>query len=351
SYYDLDAEVILATDMDTSNNQGTAFFDTYTLPHVPLGILLTQSDCPGCAAANQALDAYIPTQGNDVAILRVHVWWPGTDAIYDANEPQNNFMALGSGADYAPHLRIDQKLDAGSDGSGYALRFDIRKGYHSPMNIVHVWDPATETVTVEVENLEYMPPEWNLRLRVAITEDDVYEPGTNGELYHDQAFRYMYPDTDGLVVPTTPGKHRYTVHCPVNAETWVYEKLRAVVYVQDNDTWKVHNAATGLLTETLVAVDDSAPALLTVKGNHPNPFNPETAIKYELSADRRVRLTIYDVDGSLVATLVDGLQTAGAQSAVWDGRDAAGRPVSSGAYFYRIDAGGLSETRKMVMVK
>ncbi|MBU1677039.1 T9SS type A sorting domain-containing protein, partial [bacterium] len=187
--------------------------------------------------------------------------------------------------------------------------------------------------------------------RVAITEDDVYEPGTNGELYHDQAFRYMYPDTDGLVVPTTPGKHRYTVHCPVNAETWVYEKLRAVVYVQDNDTWKVHNAATGLLTETLVAVDDSAPALLTVKGNHPNPFNPETAIKYELSADRRVRLTIYDVDGSLVATLVDGLQTAGAQSAVWDGRDAAGRPVSSGAYFYRIDAGGLSETRKMVMVK
>ena len=352
-YYDVVAEAQLASDMDTSNNQGTAFFDTYTLPHVPLGMMNTQSDCSGCPQANVALDAYIPGQGNEVAILRVHVWWPGTDALYDANIPQNNFLANGAGADYAPHLRIDQVVDAGSNGTGFEALYNNRKAYHSPLNIAHHWDPVTEIITVDVEVVQYMSPAWDLRLRVAFTEDDVFEDGTYGSSYHNQVFRYMYPDTDGFVVPTAPGVYRFTAHCPVSGEAWDYDKLRAVVYVQDNDTWKVHNAATGFLADlATVAVDDhEAPALLKVKGNHPNPFNPETTIKYELASERQVRVYVYDVDGSLVATLFDGLQAAGPQSVVWDGRDANGQSLASGTYFYRIDADGFSETRKMVMVK
>jgi len=57
------------------------------------------------------------------------------------------------------------------------------------------------------------------------------------------------------------------------------------------------------------------------------------------------------VDGSLVRTLVDGAQNAGLQTAVWDGRDANGRLLSSGTYFYRVEAGQESSTHKMVMVK
>jgi len=354
NYYDLNAMAILGTDMDTSNNEATAFDDSYTLPHVPLGILLTQADCGPCAPANQALDAYIPGQRDAVALLRVHVWWPGTDGIYDANVPQNDFLALGSGADYAPHLRIDQVVDAGSNGAGYATLFNIRKTHHSPLNIQHSWDPATETVIVEVEVVEPIPADWILKLRVAITEDDVYEVGTNGERYHDEAFRYMYPDTDGFLVPHTPGIHRFTAHCPVGAENWVYTKLRATVYVQNDETWKVQNAATGFLTDmdgTTISVDHPAPELLMVRGNHPNPFNPETTIKYDLARDEHVRLSIFDVDGSLVRTLVDGAQNAGLQTAVWDGRDANGRLLSSGTYFYRVEAGQESSTHKMVMVK
>jgi hypothetical protein len=353
-FYDLHAVALLGTDMDTSNNEATAFDDAYTLPHVPLGILLTQADCSGCPQANTALDAYIPGQGNDVALLRVHVWWPGTDGIYNANIPQNQFLAYGSGADYAPHLRIDQVVDAGSVGSGYAALFNTRKTHHSPLNIVHSWDPVTETVIVEVEVVESIPADWILKLRIAVTEDDVYEAGTNGERYHDQAFRYMYPDTDGFTVPHTPGIHRFSAHCPVSTENWVYSKLRATVYVQNDETWKVQNAATGFLTDldgTTISVDHPAPELLSVRGNHPNPFNPETAIKYDLALDKHVRLSIFDVDGGLVRILVDEAQTAGSQTAVWDGRDANGRLLSSGTYFYRVEAGNMSSTHKMVMIK
>ncbi len=353
-YYDLHAVALLGTDMDTSNNEATAFDDSYTLPHVPLGILLTQSDCSGCPQANQALDAYFPGQNNEVALVRVHVWWPGSDGIYDANTLQNNFLANGSGADYAPHLRIDQVVDAGSNGAGYASLFNTRKTHHSPLNIWHSWDPVTETLITEVEIVEPIPADWILKLRVAITEDDVYEVGTNGERYHDQAFRYMYPDTDGFLVPNTPGIHRFNAHCPVSAESWVYSKLRATVYVQNDETWKVQNAATGFLTDldgTTISVDHPAPELLMVRGNHPNPFNPETVIRYELARDEQVRLSIFDVDGSLVRVLVDGTQTAGQQTAVWDGRDANGRLLSSGTYFYRVEAGNESSTHKMVMVK
>jgi len=351
--YEVFVETMLATDMDPEGNVATAFFDTYSLPHVPLGLFNTQAGCPPCAPANQALDAYIPTQGNDVAILRIHVWWPGVDDLYNQNEEQNNFMANGTGADFAPHLRIDQALDAGSDGSVYAARFNTRKNYKSPVNISHQWHPETETVMVEVEVVQYLSASWDTRLRVAITEDSVYYPGSNGEDWHNQCFRYMYPDTDGFVVPSAPGTYRFAAHCPVSEQQWAYSRLRATVYVQDNDTWKVHNTATAFLQDIVytVDVDHPTPEMLKVKGNHPNPFNPETTIKYELGAGQHVRVSIFDMDGSLVRTLVDGLQAAGPQSVIWDGRDAAGHSVSSGAFFYRIDAGDISETRKMVMVK
>lgn len=354
NYYDLHAAALLGTDMDTSNNEATAFDDTYTLPHVPLGILLTQSDCPSCPQANQALDAYMPGQDDEVALMRVHVWWPGTDGIYNANAPQNDFLAYGSGADYTPHLRIDQVVDAGSNGPGYGALLTARKLHRSPLNIVHSWDPATESVIVEVETVEPMPADWPLVLRVAVTEDDVYEAGTNGERYHDQAFRHMYPDTDGFPVPTTPGLHRFTIHCPVSAETWAYDKLRATVYVQNDLTWKVQNAATGFLTDlagTTVPVEHPAPSLLAVRGNHPNPFNPETAIEFELSRDLDVRLEIFDVDGAHVRTLMNGPRTAGLNRAVWDGRADSGKPLPSGTYFYRVSAGAESSTAKMTMVK
>lgn len=90
--------------------------------------------------------------------------------------------------------------------------------------------------------------------------------------------------------------------------------------------------------------------------NYPNPFNPETWIPYHLAHAADVTLTIYDLKGVLVRQLDLGHQSAGyyidkTQAAYWDGRNSLGEPVGSGVYFYQLQAGDFSATRKLVILK
>lgn len=86
--------------------------------------------------------------------------------------------------------------------------------------------------------------------------------------------------------------------------------------------------------------------------NVPNPFNPATLIRYEVPpGGGRVSLAIYDVEGRLVQTLVDGFESAGIKSVSWDGRNTAGRRVASGLYFYRLCATNYTQTLKMLMLE
>jgi hypothetical protein len=86
--------------------------------------------------------------------------------------------------------------------------------------------------------------------------------------------------------------------------------------------------------------------------NFPNPFNPTTVIEHTVREGVHARLTVYDSSGRLVRTLVDeASMEGGPRAAAWDGTDDAGRPLSSGVYFARLEAAGESVTRKMVLLK
>ena len=98
------------------------------------------------------------------------------------------------------------------------------------------------------------------------------------------------------------------------------------------------------------------PALTELLANYPNPFNPETWVPFRLAEDANVSLTIYGASGSLVRTIDIGFTPAavyqGRSDAIyWDGRNNFGEQVSSGIYFYHLNAGDFSATRKMVIVK
>ncbi|GAG09460.1 unnamed protein product, partial [marine sediment metagenome] len=88
------------------------------------------------------------------------------------------------------------------------------------------------------------------------------------------------------------------------------------------------------------------PPVAEVVGNHPNPFNAVTVIKYQLPAVGYVKLEVYNTLGQRVVTLVNSKQQAGYRSVIWDGSK-----VSSGLYFYRLTAGDYTETRRMMLVK
>ena len=85
--------------------------------------------------------------------------------------------------------------------------------------------------------------------------------------------------------------------------------------------------------------------------NYPNPFNPVTTIRYDLPDDAHVTLTINDLMGREVITLVNGLKPAGSRSIQWDARDEQGRAVSAGLYLYTIQTGDYNKSNKMVLLK
>lgn len=86
--------------------------------------------------------------------------------------------------------------------------------------------------------------------------------------------------------------------------------------------------------------------------NHPNPFNPSTTISFNLAASGPVTLRVFDAAGRAIRTLaLAELRPAGHHDIAWDGCDDGGRPVAGGVYFYRLDADGCADTRKMSLVK
>jgi hypothetical protein len=85
--------------------------------------------------------------------------------------------------------------------------------------------------------------------------------------------------------------------------------------------------------------------------NYPNPFNPETRIRFQLGGPGRVALKVYNMLGQEVRTLVNELKPAGSHEVSWDGKNSLGQRMPSGMYLYRIEAQGLVETRKMVLLQ
>lgn len=98
-------------------------------------------------------------------------------------------------------------------------------------------------------------------------------------------------------------------------------------------------------------VDDLPPVSFGLAGNYPNPFNPSTTIEFAVPSGGPVMLSIFDARGRRVRVLADEPMPAGRHAVAWDGRDGAGRRVSSGVYYCRLEAGGRSDTMRMMLVK
>jgi len=183
------------------------------------------------------------------------------------------------------------------------------------------------------------------------------------------SFEETAPSTYRVDVETrqvqTVGPTAYTMPVDLRIETAggdtiVVAMLDAVAnsfsFVVDSEpTGVVFDPDNWLLDENSeVATDVAGPAprlRYTLGQAQPNPFNPVTTIPFKLPIDERALIRVYTIDGKLVRTLVDGNLPAGEHTAVWDGTDRAGRPVASGVYLYRMQAGSFEDTRKAHLVR
>ena len=124
-------------------------------------------------------------------------------------------------------------------------------------------------------------------------------------------------------------------------------------YPLDPDSTRVDIGALFFDQSTDIEDDNcpTGPYNFELSQNYPNPFNAQTTISFALVQPADVTLEVFNIVGQKVTVLADDLCQAGHHDIIWDGRDSGGKPVASGIYYYRLQAGDYSETNRMTLLK
>jgi len=129
----------------------------------------------------------------------------------------------------------------------------------------------------------------------------------------------------------------------------------SVTFIDNGDTSRKFSALTDNLGNYLIGVITSVesttndlPTKFELAQNYPNPFSSSTSIPYQLEKESDVQVTIYDILGRVVRKFNVGQQSVGLYNVLWDGRNNFGQSVTSGVYFYRLNADGESQVKKMI---
>jgi subtilisin family serine protease len=165
---------------------------------------------------------------------------------------------------------------------------------------------------------------------------------------------YMYSDGTSMACPLVAGV------CGLvrSAAPWLSAAEVAQRIIDTGDAMSFDQPL-GVKVNAFAAVHDLVPSSVTsdlpgpqrLLSAYPNPFNPRTALRFNLMAESPVNLDIFDSRGHLVRTLVNEVRSAGDHIASWDGTDQSGRPVSSGVFFARLIAGEITRTTKLTLTK
>ena len=123
-----------------------------------------------------------------------------------------------------------------------------------------------------------------------------------------------------------------------------------IVY-QQNITSGVPDDINDVILDYLQLEEVNLPTKVNLNQNYPNPFNPITKISYEMPSDGFVKVSIIDMMGREVKTLVESSQVSGMRSVTWNATDNNDQQVSAGVYLYKIQTRGIIKTRKMVFLK
>jgi hypothetical protein len=168
-------------------------------------------------------------------------------------------------------------------------------------------------------------------------------------------------DTLASILPAAEGHNMYDLHDDPDT-TWTLTEIQAAYNYQMvyyDHSYGIHNpaftvsllqtsikAARGEIVAGIESSSESTPTKYALSQNYPNPFNPTTEIKFSIMKPGYVSLTVYDMLGRKVATLIDKEMQAGTYKTHMDGRD-----LASGIYIYRIQSGEFAAIRKMVLIK
>lgn len=178
----------------------------------------------------------------------------------------------------------------------------------------------------------------NIPMQGIISTPVEFELSQNGNpLSDDYAYQIEAGETQFFTISYVAGNTVSTIH--TNLVITTNDPTHSTVEIPVN------------LTPLANADNNAIPIVTTLQKNYPNPFNPETTIRYSLSEAGPIKLDVYNIKGQLVRKLVNEPKAAGNYTVVWNGKDEQGMNVSSGIYFYRMQTKNYSSTQKMMLMK
>jgi len=258
----------------------------------------------------------------------------------DMEDFYNHYIpaALGPYAMVAGYWDDLKGMKTGVDNEGNGIFNDIRLIY---------WHDAANNRFIVQWNDAYN------RYNIDLMED--------ASLEKFQIILYPQADRDGDIVVqyhTVDNPGTTSNYCTVGIENHL--QTEGLVYTHANHYPETATPLqpglavkfTTLAPDDYVANDDQVmTAPFDLEQNYPNPFNPSTSIAFSIKESGPARLDVFNMKGQLVRTLLNDKVHQGNHSIEWNGTDNSGSPVSSGLYFYKLAAGGQSQTRKMLLMK
>ncbi len=298
------------------------------------------------------LDQLTEQYKTQIAVIRYHIWWPSSkDPYYQYNPEEatarNNFYAN----QYAPHLFIEGS-DYGSEYEQWETAFLQRMGISSDwfFSVGGDYNPDNRNLHLDIDIfLENENPEGVEFLRIALVENNIFWQAPNGVDWHNQVFRDMIPDPNGVeITPDNSGVFQTEVDFTIGEEI-VLENAELVLFIQSTRDKEILQGYKAALSDFEInSIDDSQnkPINKAELFNYPNPFNSSTEIKFFLPHNGQVKLEIYNLIGERIATPLNDKLSAGEHSVLFRADN-----YSTGVYFCKLSYGKLNLISKMVCIK
>ncbi len=232
-------------------------------------------------------------------------------------------------------------------------------GNYSPRNVGAIWIESStgdfvKTLKVWGNNRRQYLYTWNNRSGGNTVD------GVTGATYSSHGTRsahWNFTDFNGDTVAIGDYSLRLELtdqHAQGPLYSFSFPFMGATETVTPPEQSNFHNMQLSYNLTIIVGIDGEprlVPDQMSLEQNFPNPFNPSTSIKFTLTNAGLTQLSIYDLAGGLVQTLVDDTYQTGEHQISWDGKSGRGESIQSGMYLCRLTSGGKSQTIKMVYLK
>ena len=313
--------------------------------------VFTNSHCPLCPGAHNALDNYLNTSpnANRVNYIFYHMVYPYSDDLLytqsmEGSDARNLFY---NPVQATPRGFIDGEIQGSYTGWASTLDNRINAGSPFTLNLLGTADESNINITANVKRTGDVADN-DLVMNFVLVED-VFYAGRNGITDHKHVMRKMFPAPEGKSFSINLNETKDIEATVAINPLWNINDVNIVVFIQSTGSKTVYQSETinySDLSPTIINDEVDIPLNFRLEQNYPNPFNPGTIIQYSVSEKEFVTLKIYDVLGNEVADLVAEEKSPGTYKVDFDASF-----LSSGTYFYRLQAGSDISIKKMILIK